>query len=62
MMEEEFFNQEFENTGAVIPLIHKLEDEEPDKRTKDWKIWKDKINFLYLQYNKLATFKAFKTL
>lgn len=59
--DEEFFKKEYVNCGQVIPLIFELEDNCPDKRKiKEYTSWKNKINFLYLQYNKLADFKAFK--
>lgn len=57
---EELKSKEWKDAGELIPLIFKLEDEVPDKRKKEYDIWKDKINFLYLQYNKMAEFAAFK--
>ncbi len=59
-MEEEFFKREFINCGEIIPEIHKLEIECPDKRTKEYNKWETKINHLFSLYNKMAGFTAFK--
>lgn len=57
-------DQEFEyiNLGHLQEEIFKLEDSIPDKRTKDYFVWKEKINYLYTLYNKNSGFKAFKLL
>ena len=59
MEEEEFFKREFTNCGEIIPEIHKLEDNVPDKRTKEYNKWETQINHLFSLYNKMAQFKAF---
>ncbi len=60
MEEEEFYTKEFSNLGEIDILIEKMENNIPDKRTKDYEEFKNKINFLFEKYNKLAKFKAFK--
>ena len=62
MLEEDFFKQEFTGCGGIILEIWKLEDNCPDKRTKEYEEWKKKINFLYESYNKISNFGAFKTI
>lgn len=57
---EELKGIAFENAGAIIPLIHKLEDDEPDKRKKEWILWQQKMNFLFEEYNIFAKFVVFK--
>lgn len=55
-------NEEYENCGDLDELIQKVEQEMPDGRTKDYKIWMERINHLYLKYNKLVKFKCYKML
>ena len=57
---EELMSIKFENAGHILPLIHQLEGEEPDKRKKEWRQWQEKINFLFDKYNKTVEFPAFK--
>lgn len=61
-VDEDFFNQEFENCGHVQREIIKLEDNPPDKRTKEYLVYRDKLNYLYIKYNELGEFKAYKLL
>ena len=60
MNEEEFFNQEFENCRQVQQVIDELEDNCPDRRTKEYNKWKEKINFLFESYNFFCKFTAYK--
>lgn len=60
MEEEEFFNKVYVNAGELDLEIQKLELFEPDKRTKEFKSWKDKINHLYKLYNAMVKFKCYK--
>lgn len=55
-----FFSKEYINLGQVHSEIEKLENNIPDKRTKEYEKWKTKVNFLIDVYNKLASFKSFK--
>lgn len=51
----------FENCGDLDELIEEMEKLVPDKRKKKEYIdWKNKINYLYQNYNKLAKFKCYK--
>ena len=58
--DEEFYKKEYQNLGEIDSIIEKMEASIPDKRTKDFDIWKEKINFLFDMYNKSGKFKAFK--
>jgi len=60
MDEEEFYTKEFSNLGEIDALIEKMESNIPDKRTKDYNLWVDKINFLIEKYNNNMKFKAYK--
>jgi len=60
MLEDDFYEKKYENLGEINSIIEKLESSIPDKRTKDFDIWKEKINFLFDLYNKSCKFKAFK--
>lgn len=55
-----FFSKEYTNAGILNQEIEKLEDNIPDKRTKEFQKWKDKINFLIDIYNRIGGFKAYK--
>jgi len=57
---EELKTKEWENAGAIALEIFKLEGNIPDKRTKEYNEWKEKVNFLYEKYNEVANFAAFK--
>lgn len=52
----------FINCGHIQNEINKLEDNPIDKRTKDYLVYKEKLNYLYKKYNNLAQFKAYKLL
>jgi hypothetical protein len=55
-----FFSKEYLNLGEVNNAIEKMEANIPDKRTKDYEKWKEKVNFLIDIYNRLGSYKAFK--
>lgn len=56
------FNKQYLNAIEIIQEIERLEDEEEklDKRTKEHKLWKEKINFLIDMYNVKIGWKAYK--
>lgn len=54
--------KEYENCGDLDELIQKIELEQPDKKTKEYSLWLNKINLLYMEYNKLVKFKCYKML
>ncbi len=54
------FSKEWTNVGEIIPIIHKLEDSVPDKRTKFYTLWLKKINYLIDLYNKMTNEKILK--
>ena len=58
--DDDFYEKKYENLGEIDSTIEKMESSIPDKRTKDFDIWKDKINFLFDLYNKSGKFKAYK--
>lgn len=53
-------NKEYSNLGEIDMDIEKLENSIPDKRTKQYQLWKEQMNFLIDTYNKTAEFRAFK--
>ena len=59
---EEIMSKSYENLGHISFDIFELEDTEPDKRTKEHKEWKEKINFLFDKYNTLANDYIYKLL
>ncbi len=59
-MEEDIFTREFLNCGEIQLLIDALEDNCPDKKTKEYLVWKDKFNYLAKKYNEFSKFKAYK--
>lgn len=58
-MQPDIFKKKYENCAQVDEDIEKLENEIPDKRTKEYREWKEKMNYLFLLYNKFVKFKAF---
>jgi hypothetical protein len=58
------FNKQYLNAVEIIQEIERLEDEELklDKRTKEHKLWKEKINFLIDMYNVKVGWKAYKNI
>jgi len=50
----------YENCGDLDQIIEEWEKEIPDKRTKEYVVWKEKMNYLYREYNKLVKFKCYK--
>jgi hypothetical protein len=52
--------KEYTNCGEIKDEIDTLEDNIPDKRTKEYKEWQKKINFLFEKYNKCCNFTAYK--
>jgi hypothetical protein len=55
-----FFGKEWLNLGELNNEIEKMENNIPDKRTKDYESWKNKINFLIETYNALASYRNYK--
>lgn len=60
--EMNLFKKQYINAGEVKDEIEKLEYEEDklDKRKKEYKLWKDKMNFLIDMYNIKVGWKAYK--
>jgi len=58
------FNKQYLNAVEIHEEIERLEDEEAklDKRTKEHKLWKEKINFLIDMYNVKVGWKAYKNI
>jgi uncharacterized protein YpuA (DUF1002 family) len=56
------FKKQYLNLADIKEEIEKLEDqlEKTDKRTKEYKLVKDKINFLIGMYNTKAGWKVYK--
>lgn len=57
---EEFYARTFLNAGEIDLEIEKLETEKIDKRSKEFKEWKNKMNFLIEKYNNEVGHKAMK--
>lgn len=55
-----FFSKQYLNLGEVNAEIEKMEADIPDKRTKEYEKWKEKVNFLINIYNTLGHFRVFK--
>lgn len=60
--ENEFFEKKYENAGELDMVIEELENKQPDKRTKEYRIWRNKINHLYSLYNTEVKHKIYKLL
>jgi hypothetical protein len=58
--DKEFYDKSYTSLGELDSLIEKMENSIPDKRTKDYSSWVDKINFLIEKYNNNMKFKAYK--
>jgi hypothetical protein len=58
-MEEEEI-KEYVNCGDLQDDIDYLEDHIPDKRTKEYRDWMEKINNLMKKYNSSANEKIYK--
>jgi len=58
------FNKQYLNAVEIIQEIERLEDEELklDKRKKEHRLWKEKINFLIDMYNVKVGWKAYKNI
>ena len=60
--EEDVFTKQYDSPVHVWEDIDYLEDNEPvDKRTKNWKEWEKKLNYLSYLYNTKVGFLALKT-
>lgn len=62
--EMNLFKKQYINAAEVREEIEKLEYEEDklDKRKKEYKLWKEKMNFLIDMYNVKVGWKAYKKL
>lgn len=60
MLDEELKNRVFINCGEVNIEIVKLENNIPDKRTKEYLEWKEKFNYLCGKYNEMVDDKIYK--
>ena len=58
------FKKQYLNVVEIHEEIERLEDEEVklDKRKKEYKLWKEKINFLIDMYNVKVGWKAYKNI
>ena len=58
------FKKQYLNVVEIHEEIERLEDEESklDKRKKEYKLWKEKINFLIDMYNVKVGWKAYKNI
>lgn len=58
------FKKQYLNAVDIREEIERLENEEDslDKRKKEYKIWKEKINFLMDMYNVKVGWKAYKNI
>jgi hypothetical protein len=58
------FNKQYLNAVEIHQEIERLEDEELklDKRKKEHRLWKEKINFLIDMYNVKVGWKAYKNI
>jgi hypothetical protein len=59
--EMSLFNKQYISLGELQEEIEKLEEEgeKLDKRKKEYKTWKDKINFLIDVYNTKSKYKTY---
>lgn len=59
--EMSLFKKQYVSLGELQEEIDKLEDEgeKLDKRKKEYKAWKDKINFLIDVYNAKSKYKTY---
>ncbi len=59
--EMSLFNKQYISLGELQEEIEKLENEgeKLDKRKKEYKAWKDKINFLIDVYNAKSKYKTY---
>lgn len=62
--EMNLFKKQYINAAEVKDEIEKLEYEEDkiDKRKKEYRLWKEKMNFLIDMYNVKVGWKAYKKL
>lgn len=58
------FKKQYLNVVEIHEETERLEDEEVklDKRKKEYKLWKEKINFLIDMYNVKVGWKAYKNI
>ena len=58
------FNKQYLNAAEIHQEIERLEDEEVkiDKRKKEHRLWKEKINFIIDMYNVKVGWKAYKNI
>jgi len=58
------FKKQYLNAAEIHEEIERLEDEETklDKRKKEYRLWKEKINFLIDMYNVKVGWKAYKNI
>ena len=58
------FNKQYLNAVEIHEEIERLEDQKTtiDKRKKEYKLWKEKINFLIDMYNVKVGWKAYKNI
>ena len=59
--EMSLFKKQYVSLGELQEEIDKLEEEgeKLDKRKKEYKVWKDKINFLIDVYNTKSKYKTY---
>jgi hypothetical protein len=59
--EMSLFNKQYLSLGELQEKIDQLEEEEKklDKRKKEYKEWKDRINFLIDMYNAKSKYKTY---
>ncbi len=58
--DKDFYGREWTNLGEINNKIEEMENNIPDKRTKEYEEFKTKVNFLIDLYNKNAHYKSFK--
>ena len=59
---ENFQEKVYKNLGEIDQDIVYLEQNQPDKRTKEFKEWVKDINYLFSLYNKMTGSKIYKLL
>ena len=57
--EESIFRKQYINAADLQEEINKQEDIKHDKRSKEYKLWKENINFLINMYNKRVGYKYY---